>query len=150
MDQVINSLPALLRVAGDVEEVALMAARAAWGHVVGEVLRNHTLATDFREKRLSVVVSDAVWQRQLESMSGPLLYRLNSLMGDGAITFIEFRIDPGMLDSRSRKSQETERRADAVEPIPVELISAAASIRSPELRRALLGAASSALRRKSQ
>src|SRR5947207_14229895 len=102
MDQVINSLPALLRLAGDVEEVALMAARAAWGHVAGEAVRNHTLATAFREKRLRVVVSYAVWQRQLESMSGPLLYRLNSLIEVGAITFIEFYVDPVRLANRSR------------------------------------------------
>jgi hypothetical protein len=54
MDQLINSMPALLRAAGDVEEVALSAARASWDHIVGEGLRNHTVVTDLKNKKLSV------------------------------------------------------------------------------------------------
>ena len=53
-------------------------------------------AVPFRlyRKTLVVAVADATWQKQLEAMSGQLLFRLNSLLGQAIVTYIEFRIDP--------------------------------------------------------
>ena len=147
MDQLINSLPALLRAAGDVEEVATAAAQAAWNHVAGYALRRHALATALHESRLTVAVSDVVWQRQLQSMSGQLVYRLNALLGAGTVTFIEFRVDPELLEAKLGKPKSIDMPADHL-PLPVALVSAASSIHNPELRRAFLGAAGSSLRRR--
>jgi hypothetical protein len=152
MEQLINSLPALLRAAGDAEEVKAAAALAVWNHVVGEGLRQQTVATRLQKQRLIVAVSDSVWQHQLESMSGQLLFRLNSLLGQGTITFIEFRVDPKTVESgRKRKAQAQNLSRDQrsySEPVSLELVSAAALIDNPDLRRAFLGAASSCIRRR--
>jgi len=147
MDQLINSLPALLRAAGDVKEVALTAASSAWDHIAGEALRSHTMVIDLNDQRLIVAVEDKVWQRQLESMRGQLLFRLNSVLGTGTVKFIEYQVDSRAIEGRKAK---TEKRAQPtnLEAIPLEVVTAAASIQNPALRRAFLGAAASSLQRR--
>src|ERR1700730_11932878 len=102
MDQLIKSLSALLRAAGDTEEISEAAALAVWNHVAGEGLRQQAVAISLQTQKLTVAVSDSVWQTQLESIGRQFLFRLNALLGQGTIKFIEFRIDPKMLD-RHRK-----------------------------------------------
>jgi len=151
MEQLINSLPALLRAAGNAEEVTEAAALAVWNHVAGEGLRQHTAATTLQKQKLTVVVSDPLWQHQLESMSGQFLFRLNALLGQGTIRFIEFCVDPKTLQTcleQGRRIQDIQDKQSASKPVPFELISAAASIQDPSLRRAFLGAASSCVRRR--
>ena len=101
---------------------------------------------------MTVIVSDSLWQHQLESMSGQFLFRLNALLGQGTIRFIEFRVDPKTLqtylDRRPQIENVLQDNQSASQPVPFELISAAASIRDPGLRRAFLGAASSCVRRR--
>jgi hypothetical protein len=151
MDQLINSLPALLRAAGNAEEVTEAAALAVWKRVAGEGLALQTLPLSLREKRLSVAVSDSVWQRQLEALSGQLLFRLNALLGAGTVRFIEFFVDPDAIQIRwnqKRRGTEAAEASNVPSPIPFELISAAATIHDPDLRRSFLGAASVAVRRR--
>jgi hypothetical protein len=66
MDQLIASLPALLRTAGDTEEIRETAAVVAWNHVAGEGLRQQTAAIGMRQQRLIVAVADNIWRSQLE------------------------------------------------------------------------------------
>jgi len=146
MDQFISALPAVMRAAGDVDEVATAAAQAAWKYVVGGALQSQTLVTGLHEKRLTVAVGDVVWQRQLESMSGQLLYRLNAALGRGTIKFIEFRIEPTALPERGVTKEAREPESNEI--IATELVAAAASINKPDLRRSFLAAAGSSLRRR--
>src|SRR5918998_4891279 len=94
MDDLVRAIPKLLRAAGDAEEVVEAAACVAWRRVAGEGVRG--LAVPFRlyRKTLVVAVSDVTWQRQLEAISPQLIFRLNSLLGQALVTYIEFRIDP--------------------------------------------------------
>jgi hypothetical protein len=152
MDQFINALPAVLRAAGGAEEVIEAAALAVWNHVAGEGLRLQMVATSLQKQRLTVAVSDAVWQHQLELISGQFLFRLNALLGQGTVRFIEFRVDPKAVEvgrARNRRTQSEKRdsRQDSA-PISSELVSAAALIHDPELRRSFLGAADSCVRRR--
>jgi len=152
MDQLINSLPALLRAADGAEEIATAVAFAVWNHVAGEGLRRQTAATSLQKQKLTVAVSDSVWQRQLESMSSHFLVRLNALLGQGSITFIEFRVDPKAVAKCGGHKQPARdvagnRQSDS-QPVSLELVSAAALIRDPDLRRAFLGAANSCVRRR--
>ena len=153
MDQLINSLPALLQVAGDTKEIRETAAVVAWNHVAGEGLRQQTAPIGLQHQRLIVAVMDVIWRRQLESMSGQLLFRLNSLLGRGVVTFIEFQVDPRAIQT-VRDSRQT---AENIQPkperemaIPFELVSAAAAIQDSKLRKAFLGAAMSCARRMEQ
>jgi hypothetical protein len=150
MDQLINSLPALLRAAGDSEEIRKVAAVAAWNHVAGESLRQQTQANDLQDNRLIVAVEDDIWKRQLESMRGQLARRLSKLLGAGVVTFIEFRVDQKAVkaaqDSRAMARAATSREAER--PIPFELITAATAIQDSKLRKAFLGAAMSCEKRR--
>ena len=149
MDQLITSLPALLRAAGDTEEVRKVAAVAAWNHVAGESLRQQTQATDLQQYRLIVAVEDDIWKRQLEAMRGQLAHRLTKLLGPGVVTFIEFRVDQKAVtaarESRAMPRADTGRELER--PIPFELITAAAAIQNSKLRKAFLGAAMSCEKR---
>ena len=151
MDQLIKALPSVLQAAGDSQDVAEAAAIAAWKHVAGDGLRPHATPLRLHNKALIVAVADSVWQKQLESLAGQLLFRLNSLLGQAVVTYIEFRIDPETLQSAREQQTNIARRSDyeanACEPIPLELVSAAAAIHDRDLRRAFLGAATSCVRR---
>lgn len=152
MDQFINALPALMRAAGGAEEVREAAALAVWNHVAGEGLRLQTAAVGLHKQKLMVAVSDSVWQHQLELMSGQFLFRLNSLLGQGTVRFIEFRVDPKTVENgRAQNPRKQNQKRDTqtnTAPISLELVSAAASIHDPDLRRSFLGAASSCVRRR--
>src|SRR6266550_971761 len=154
MDQLINSLPALLRAAKGAEEVTTAVAVAVWNHVAGDGLRRQTAATSLQKQKLTVAVSGSVWRQQLESLSSHFLVRLNALLGQESVRFIEFRVDPKTVEESTGHNQPTrdlsgKRRSDS-QPISLELVSAAASIRDPDLRRAFLGAASSCVRRREE
>jgi len=150
MDQLINSLPALMKAAGNAEQIRETAAAVAWNHVAGEGLRQHAVPVGLRQQTLIVAVADQIWRRQLESMRGQLLFRLSSLLGRGVVTFIEFQIDPSKVQAARASRADTEnvrRKSDAEMAVPFELLSAAAAIHDRELRKAFLGAAMSCARR---
>jgi hypothetical protein len=151
MEQLINSLPILLRNSDGAEELSEAAAIAAWNHVAGEALRRNAVPVRLHEKTLSVAVTDPVWQRQLVSMSGQLLQALNSLLGQNVIRFLDFRVDSNAVQGERQKRVQAAQRAGAAGttdgPIPFELLSAAASIHDHKLRKAFLGAAMSCAKR---
>jgi predicted nucleic acid-binding Zn ribbon protein len=146
MDNLIKTLPAILAAAAASEEVAEVAAIAAWKHVVGAGLVNHAVPVRLENKKLIVVVEDNIWQRQLEQMRGQLLFRLNSLLGQPLVRSIELRIDPKTL-AKARGESDASKRQRPDYRIPVELVTAAAGIEDVGLRRAFLGAAASCVRR---
>ena len=147
MDDLVRAIPKLLRAAGDAEEVTEAAACVAWRRVAGEGVR--TVAVPFRlyRKTLTVAVPDVTWQKQLEAISPQLLFRINSLLGQALVTYLEFRIDPQTVrrererlhlqtppePTGAREERALERAADLQE--------AAAAIRDEDLRRRFLVAA---------
>ncbi len=148
MDDLIRALPQLLRAAGESEEVAEMAASVAWRRVAGEGLRGVAVPFRLYRKTLVVAVPDHTWQRQLEAISGQLLFRLNSVLGQAVVTFIEFRVDPktvqaerARLPKSSADANAHEARALARAAGPLE--EAAAAIHDETLRRRFLIAAGS-------
>lgn len=151
MDDLIRALPKLLRAAGEAEEVAEAAAKVAWRRVAGEALRGCAVPFRLSRKTLIVAVPDTTWQKQLEAVSGQLLFRLNSMLGQAVVTYIEFRVDEKTVrQERSRMEttiidrQTRERRALECAG---ELKEAAAAIRDDELRRRFLLAAGSCIDR---
>jgi len=146
MNQLIKSLPNVLRASGNAPEVAEAAAIAAWRFAVGDGLKDHAPAVKLEERRLTVAVADAIWQRQLHSMRGQLLFRVNSLLGQPMVSAIEFVIDPKLTAMLAEPFEAEEERLD--NEVPLELWSAANAIHDQELRRAFLKTAIRALRRK--
>jgi len=150
MDDLFRAIPKLLRAAGESEEVFEAAACVAWRRVAGEGVRG--LAVPFRlyRKTLVVAVTDATWQKQLEAISPQLIFRLNSLLGQAIVTYLEFRIDPQTV-RRERARLRTEEDAPAatteaheeraLQSAGVDLRKAAAAISDEALRRRFLVAA---------
>lgn len=151
MDDLIRALPKLLRAAGDAEEVAEAAAKVVWRRVAGEALRGCAVPFRLYRKTLVVAVPDTTWQKQLEAVSGQLLFRVNSMLGQALVTYIEFRVDEktvrqerARMETTTLDRQTRERRA--LERAG-ELEEAAAAIRDDELRRRFLLAAGSCIDR---
>ena len=146
MDSFIKALPALLKASGAPEEVAEAACVAMWKHAVGAGLSSQAFPIQLRDQKLLVVVEDNLWKKQLEQMRGPLLFRLNSALGQGIVTSIEVRVDPETV-AVSRAPAAESKKAATEYTIPAELLSVAAEIDDVDLRRAFLGAATSCIKR---
>lgn len=97
MEALIKALPAVLRASGNAPEVAEAAAIAAWRHCAGEGLRDRAVAMSLHDRTLRVAVADLIWQKQLTSMRGQMIYRINTLLAQPVVGAIEFVIDPEKL-----------------------------------------------------
>ena len=146
MNQLIKSLPGVLRAAGDSAEVAEAAAIAAWKHAAGDGLKEHAVALKFENRILTIVVADAIWQKQLTSMRGQLLFRVNSILGKPLVGALDFAIDPKLFKPRVEPTSLQEQPLD--NEVPLELWSASNAIKDQDLRKRFLKTALLALRRK--
>ena len=153
MDELIHALPKLLRAAGEAEEVAEAAAFVAWRRVAGEALRTSAVPFRLYRKTLVVAVPDVTWRRQLEEVARQLIFRLNSILGQPLVTYIEFRVDPQTVGEERARLRHPDPFAPAAEEAAyaraAELRAAADAIHDEELRRRFLLAAGSCLNRKS-
>lgn len=152
MDDLLRVLPKFLRAAGETEEVLEAAAMIAWRRVAGEGLRGQAVPFRLYRKTLIVAVADTTWQRQLEAVSGQLLFRLNSLLGQAVVTYIEFRIDPATVRAeRAKGASEVDTQAQeqrALESASGQIRAAAEAITDEQLRRRFLLAAGSCIDRR--
>lgn len=146
MEELLQSLPKLLRAFNSSPEFNEAAAIAAWKHVAGDGLSNHTTATRLVGKTLIVAVRDGIWQKQLATMKGQLLFRVNSILGQPLLSNIELRIDPVALRVVQSNKQKSNEISD--NEVPIELWSAANAIEDKQLRQKFLRAAINSLRRK--
>ena len=93
MEGLIKCLPAVLRASGNAPEVAEAAAIAAWKYAAGESLKAHAVPIGLQDRTLKIAVADVIWQKQLHSMRGQMIFRVNSLLGQPLVGAIEFVID---------------------------------------------------------
>jgi predicted nucleic acid-binding Zn ribbon protein len=66
--------------------------RAAWPLAVGKAIARHTSHVKLVRDKLVVQVEDAIWQRQLHTLSFQILDRLRKVTGNALVTQLEFRI----------------------------------------------------------
>jgi predicted nucleic acid-binding Zn ribbon protein len=66
--------------------------RAAWPLAVGKAIARHTSHVKLVREKLVVQVEDAIWQRQLHTLSFQILDRLRKVTGNALVTELEFRI----------------------------------------------------------
>jgi hypothetical protein len=151
MEDLIQSLPKLLRAAGESEEVLEAASFAAWRRVAGEGLRGCAVPFRLYRKTLVVAVPDTTWRKQLEKVSPQYIFRLNSLLGQAVVTYVEFRVDPKTVrQERERLGRpEHERLVQEEDALrrAGEIGEAASAIHDEDLRRRFLIAAGSCLNR---
>jgi predicted nucleic acid-binding Zn ribbon protein len=67
-------------------------ARAIWPEAVGKVIAAHTSRVKLVRATLVVDVEDAIWQRQLHTLTPQILRRIRKLTGSTLVEDIEFRI----------------------------------------------------------
>ena len=146
MNQLIKSLPQVLKAAGSSAEVAEAAAIAAWKHAAGDGLKEHAVALKLENRVLTVAVADPIWQKQLTAMRGQLLYRVNTILGQSLVSAFNFVIDRERVKPRVEQLKHDEELRD--NEVPLELWSAANTIHDKELRKNFLKTALLSLKRK--
>src|SRR5437868_12869581 len=67
---------------------------AAWSATVGKRIARHARAERLVRTKLIVGVDDAIWQRQLFTMSRHILSKLTESLGEGLVDDVEFRVAP--------------------------------------------------------
>jgi predicted nucleic acid-binding Zn ribbon protein len=106
-------------------------ARAIWATAVGATIAEHTSRLKLVRHNLVVEVEDAIWQRQLHSLSGQIVQRIQKLMGTDAVREIEFRIGIARREPQRAGTRKSELFTDPVnETQPVQDALCAASMRS--------------------
>jgi hypothetical protein len=143
-------LPKMLNATGENPEMVEIVAKLAWTQAAGVGLRPHAVPFRLHQKTLIVSVRDAIWQKQLQAMGSELVFRVNRFLSREVVDFIEFCIDPATIESaRAAKVPRTDpARSASSEPIPVELIDAAANISDRELRERFIRAAENCIARR--
>lgn len=153
MQDLFRALPKLLKEFEDTEEVREAVVFAAWRRIAGESLSEHTVPYRLFNKHLIIAVADKMWKRHLESLSGQMIFKLNSILGQPIVTFIEFRIEAATLAAERAKHRQPilsdeELREIALDEVTPKLRGAADAIHDDNLRYQFLLAAGSALARK--
>ena len=146
MNQLIKSLPGVLRASGNAEEVAQAAAIAAWKHAAGDGLKDHAVPLKLEQRTLTVAVADVIWQKQLHAMRGQMMFRVNSILGQPIVSAIEFVVDPKLAKAHPDPPKAADEPLD--NEVPLELWTAANAIHDKELRQSFLKTALLALKRK--
>ncbi len=108
---------------------------AAWRRICGQLINERTAAVDFVDQRLTVAVEDKTWQRHLEDMSPQMVAKLNSVLGNGSVRFIEFVIDSSAVADRISPGSDD---APATAELDPGLRAAADAIRDEHLRESFL------------
>ncbi len=142
-------LPKLLKAKGTNPEMVEIAARIAWTRAAGEGLRPNAVPFRLYGKTLVVAVADPIWQKQLQTMAAELVFRINQLLGDSVVDFIEFRVDPATVaTARARTWPASSKPAAPRTPIPANVLSAAGDIADPDLRQRFVRAAENCINRR--
>ncbi len=67
---------------------------AAWSVAAGKKIAAHSRAVNIVRGRLVVEVTDEIWQRQLRTVRGFILNKIEKDLGAPIVTDIEFRVVP--------------------------------------------------------
>ena len=153
MNELFRALPALLKEFDDNETVREAVAFAAWRKIAGESLRQHAVPFQLNQKRLTIAVKSETWRKHLEHLSGQMIFKLNSALGQAVVTFIEFRVDEAAVEKENYKETKQTLSDEELEEIALEEVTpqmrrAADAIKDDNLRYQFLLAAGSCLARK--
>ncbi len=150
MNELFRALPALLKQFDDNDLVREAVVFAAWRKVAGPSLLRHAVATGLSGERLYVATADQTWQRHLEQLAGQMIFRLNSVLGQAVVRYIEFGINAAAVEDERAAGAERELfdSEQALAEVNEKMRTSAEEIKDDELRRRFLLAAGSCLARK--
>jgi predicted nucleic acid-binding Zn ribbon protein len=86
--------------------------RAAWPLAVGKAIARHTSHVRLVREKLVIEVEDAIWQRQLHTLSFQILDRLRKFTGSALVTDLEFRI--GIPRRTVQRAESSEHLAESL------------------------------------
>jgi hypothetical protein len=109
MEEIASALPALLKQFDENEMLREAVVFAVWRSIAGENLRRNAVPFRLFKKQLVVAVGSDTWKKQLEAMSGELIFKLNSALKQAAVTFIEFRVDEEFVVQERAKTVPTRK-----------------------------------------
>lgn len=133
-------LPKLLRANPE------LAVKLAWARAAGSGLRRQAVPFRLEGGTFIISVADAIWQKQLQSMSAELIFRLNNLLGQRTVDEIIFRINPAAVSQAQPEAEASSKLAPP--PAPAELLLAAGWIADQELRARFIRAAENCIARR--
>ena len=145
MEELIKTLPQILRSIGDDPEVATAAASTAWRRAAGDGLKQHAVPVSLKDGTLVVAVADAVWQKQLRGMLNELIYKTNGILGQPLVKQVDLIVDAKVVSPRPNSSSE-----ETQPEVPAEISAAASAIADIELREKFIRAAAGTLARRSK
>lgn len=153
MNELFRALPALLKEFDENETVREAVAFAAWRKIAGESLRQHAVPFRLRQKRLTIAVKSETWRKHLEHLAGQMIFKINSVLGQAVVTFIEFHIDEAAVERENFKERKTLLSDEEFEEIALDEVTpkmrrAADAIKDDNLRYQFLLAAGGALARR--
>lgn len=153
MNELFRALPALLKEFDENETVREAVAFAAWRKIAGESLRQHAVPLRLEQKRLTIAVKSETWRKHLEHLSGQMIFKLNSSLGQAVVTFIEFRVDEAAVEKENFRDRKTTLSDEELEEIALDEVTpkmrrSADAIKDDNLRYQFLLAAGSCLARK--
>lgn len=148
MTQLLTLIPRILRRTDDSDQGREQSVFASWFVAVGTHIRRVTNPVKLERKTLIVAVLDAAWRTQLRSVSGELLFKLNSLLGAPLVTSIDFVVNPSLIPAEAQPPGSIRFVAPEKQAEP--LRKAAGAIPNPEVREAFLRAAGKCLERRAQ
>ena len=147
MEQIFRAIPTVLRGIESPAEVDEAIVFAAWSRYAGELVRERTTPVEFFENRLAIAVRDKPWRRHLEELSPHMLLSVNSLLGQGTVKFIEFRIDESAVNAVRKASPVSNDDDTASLTVTASLRNAANAIADDALRNRFLSTAACYLRK---
>ena len=119
------------RVSGDVLNLEDLV-KAAWPVAVGKTIAAHTGRVRVVRNTVVVEVEDAIWQRQLFSLSEQVLRRLKAVLGPSNLEAVEFRVGiPRRLPQRAAHPDSVPKNDEKQQP----LLDEADGIRDPMLKK---------------
>ena len=147
MKDLLALLPVLLRKVEDSAEARQQAAFTAWAACVGKQLREATSAVKLEGKTLIIAVRDSIWKKQLNRMTGQVLFKLNSVLEAPLVTRLEFVVNPKLIEQSHPQVPAPGFKAPERQASP--LRERADRIPNAEMRDAFLRAAGKCLDRRS-
>ncbi|MCS6873734.1 MAG: DUF721 domain-containing protein [Pyrinomonadaceae bacterium] len=142
MEELFNTLPRIVEISGD-KSLREAMVFAAWRKVTGD-LKEKTSPVKLEDRRLLVAVSDKTWKKNLEKISEEIVFRLNAILKQPIVAFIDFQVDKSRFVKEKKKKRVEETLLKAVSP---EVSSSANAIEDEDLRHQFLLAVGACLKR---
>jgi hypothetical protein len=130
MKDLFRDLQRLLAISPSGDDLGRSLVLSAWKRAVGEGLDVRTKAMDLSGTRLTVAVSDESWKRHLEGIADQMIFKINSVLRNPSVTFIEFVVHPELLPQSRAETPNIAWRDEMDE----ELMQSAKGIEDEELR----------------